>query len=257
MVLLNDPAVTTSIFTNLCGLGDYCGCGKAHKGIAEMADNVWNESGSKILELFENNVGLKDFTFVITGHSLGAGAACLLNLKCYTEKLLGNRLVKCYGFAPPPTWCTNKDAKTDPLIQRAIDNTLCYIHDNDCVPLLSVTCIRRLATLMDTVDNRTEHIWAYRRWKMFWEFEPIPQELVGDVKAVEACKEFTRTNGASRLVIPAKMVIWMKKNSVGSYEGYGCDPHSIADMNIFCCQDMVSDHLVEPYEDALDELAAV
>jgi hypothetical protein len=123
--------------------------------------------------------------------------------------------VKYYGFAPPPTLCTDelKDGSEDAaFIQRAIDNTLCYIHDNDCVPFLSVMRIRRLATLMDTVDNRTEHMWAFRRFKIFWEWEPIPRELIDDVMLAEANKEGVQCcGGASRLIIPAKMVIWMKK----------------------------------------------
>jgi hypothetical protein len=230
--------------------------------MAQMADSIWSHSGDKIMKLFDEEDELKDFSFTIVGHSLGAGAACLLNIKCYKENLLGDRIVKCYGFAPPPTLCTDelKDGAEDAAsIQRAIDNTLCYIHDNDCVPFLSVMCIRRLATLMDTVDNRTEHMWAFRRFKIFWEWEKIPQELIDDVKLAEANKEgVQRCEGASRLIIPAKMVVWMKKNFAGgSYEGFGCDPSAVADLNIFCCQDMITDHLVEPYEDALDELAGV
>ena len=235
--------------------GDYCGCGKAHKGIAEMADNIWAQSGAKIIKLFESDNKLKDYTFVITGHSLGAGAACLLNLKCYTEKLLGDRPVQCFGFAPPPTWCSSPDAEESTAVKNAIENALCYIHDNDCVPLLSVRCIRRLASLMDTVDNRTEHIWAYRRFRIFWEWDSIPDDIVADVKAAETVKELG-SKTAPKLIIPAKMVVWMKRRPSGSYEGFGCDPQTIADMNIFCCEDMISDHLVEPYEDALDELVA-
>lgn len=219
--------------------GDFCGC-RAHKGMAELADNIWAQSGEQIMQLFEQEKDeLKDFSFAIVGHSLGAGVACLLQMKCYKENLLGaDRLVKCYGFAPPPTLCSDalvKDSDDAASIQRAIDNTLCYIHDNDCVPFLSVMAVRRLATLMDAVDNRTEHMWAYRRFKIFWEWETIPREIVDDVKAAEANKACVKCcDGASRLVIPAKMIVWMKKNFAGSYEGFGCDPGDVADLNIFC-----------------------
>jgi hypothetical protein len=137
--------------------------------MAEMAENIWNKSGNAIAELFQQEE-LKDFTFVITGHSLGAGTACLLNVKVHLEKPLGDRLIKCYGFAPPPTYFMD-ESLTDPTakvsIQTAIHYSTCYMHNNDCVPLLSVVCIRRLATLMDTVDNKTEHMWPLRRLKLF------------------------------------------------------------------------------------------
>jgi hypothetical protein len=89
---------------------------------------------------------------------------------------------------------------------------------------------------------------------IFWEWEKIPEELVEDVKAAEKAGRDVACDGASKLIIPAKMVVWMKKNFAGSYEGFGCDPKDIADLNIFINQDMITDHLVEPYEDALDEL---
>jgi len=226
--------------------------------MAEVADNIWAASGEKILKLFEEEE-LSDYSFTILGHSLGAGAACLLNVKCHFEQLFGDRVVKCFGFAPPPTLCRDglaKDSKEAALVQKAYDNCICYIHDNDCIPLLSVVCIRRLATLMDTVDNRSEHLWAARRWKIFWEYEKIPQEIVDDVKAVEQRERAVEANkGASKLTIPTRLVVWMRQNFAGTYEAFGCDPNAVADLNIFLNVDMVSDHLCEPYEDAFDALA--
>lgn len=236
---------------------DYC-CGKAHKGIAEMADNVWNESGAKIVELFQSDL-FKDYAFVITGHSLGAGTATLLNIKVHLENPLGDRTVKCFGFAPPPTYSVDKnlnDAAAAKSIQDAIDNCTAFIHDNDCIPFLSVTCIRRLATLMDTVDNKTEHMWFYRRFRLFWEYEEIPQDLIDDVTLAEKNSNMSTRDidGASKLEIPASVVIWMKKNFAGSFEAIGCSPSKVAELNVFCCEDMVSDHMPEQYENALDIL---
>lgn len=63
---------------------------------------------------------------------------------------------------------------------------------------------------MDTVDNQTEHMWAFRRFKIFWEWEKIPQEIIDDVKLAEANKVSVKCcEGASRLIIPAKLVVWM------------------------------------------------
>jgi len=224
-----------------------------------MANAVWSSSGDAIIQLFKDDPELKDYTFVIVGHSLGAGTATLLNVKVHLEKPLGDRKVKCYGFAPPPTYCVDKDLK-DPAaaasIQRAIDNCIGYIHDNDCVPFLSVTCIRRLATLMDTVDNKTEHMWFYKRFRLFWEYDEIPEDLMEDVKLAEQNSTVTTRaiDGASKLEIPARVIIWAKKNFAGCFEAIGCNPSKIADLNVFCCEDMVSDHLPEQYEDALDAL---
>lgn len=134
-----------------------------------MADNIWLRSGEKIKSIFESDERVNKYSFAIVGHSLGAGVACLLQIKCYKEQLFGSdRLVKCYGFAPPPTFCFDGMQSDDSAqIKRAIDNTVCYVHDNDCVPLLSVMSIRRFARLMDAVDDHTENIWFYRRFQFF------------------------------------------------------------------------------------------
>ena len=245
----------------LSSSGDFCG-GKAHKGMSEMATNIWLRSGDKIKAIFESDEeNLKSYTFTIVGHSLGAGVACLLQIKCYKELLLGpNRVVKCYGFAPPPTFCWDSKSIIDESIQRAIDNTTCYVHDNDCVPLLSVMSIRRFSVLMDTIDNHTEHIWFYKRFQIFWEWKSIPQPLIDEITFVEKEKLSTMEccDGASKLIIPSKIIIWMKKqpstttasttnnssaSSTGNYIATGCTPQSIADLNIFCwyviCDDLL------------------
>jgi hypothetical protein len=237
---------------------DYC-TGLAHQGIAEMAENVWNESGEKILKLCDGPE-LQEYQFLITGHSLGAGAACLLNLKLHVEGQLGDRPICCYAFAPPPTFypcgedldCTNK-------IDQAIQNTIGYIHDNDAVPFLSISAVRRLATLLDAVDNQTENIWFWRRWRIFYEYDGISQELIDSVlKAEEETSSYNGAvmEGACDLMIPARVVVWCKKNFGGTFQAYGCDSQKVAAGNVFLNQDMLSDHLPEQYEDALDALVA-
>jgi hypothetical protein len=81
------------------------------------------------------------------------------------------------------------------------------------------------------------------------------------LKSVQLAEQNSTTttravDGASKLEIPAKIVIWVKKNDGGSFEAIGCSPDEIAELNVFCCQDMVSDHLPEQYEDALDALCS-
>eukprot|EP00978_Attheya_sp_CCMP212_P037534 scaffold178002_cov46-Attheya_sp.AAC.2 len=56
--------------------------------------------------------------------------------------------------------------------------------------------------------------------------------------------------------IPARIVIWMKKNDVGLFDGYGCNANMVAQLDVFMCEDMISDHMPEQYEDALDALVA-
>jgi hypothetical protein len=232
---------------------EYCGC-RAHKGMAEMADNVWQASGEEILQLLQDPE-LKGYDLTVVGHSLGAGTACLLTVKIFFENLVQSRNVRCFAFAPPPTLSSSVEATMLPArVQEAINSTVAYIHDADCVPFLSVRSVQRLVALFKAVDKNTEHIWAYRRFLMFWEWKPIPEAIVRDVKAADDLVD--SGNGPTTLEIPASYVVWMKRNFTGSrFDAFGCSPKDLASINLQVSQDMLSDHLVEPYEDCFDELA--
>jgi len=246
---------------------DFC-FGSAHTGMAEIATQLWEESGTRIQQLL-NECGPDVYNFIVTGHSLGAGAACLFHLWLYTEQLLPQTNKLCYGFAPPPTFSYHDDrvvacsGSSDSLraIQQAHDNCICYIHDNDCVPFLSVASIRRLSTLLDTVDNHTEFIYFWNRFLIFWEWIPIPKAIIDAVVEAGVRGSFTKGD----LCIPAQTVIWMKKeekkiikcessDESSFFQAYSCSPQAVAARNIFMCNDMISDHLPEMYEDALDSL---
>jgi Lipase (class 3) len=222
--------------------------------MADMAENIWQASGDEIVSLFKCQE-LRDFGFTIVGHSLGAGTACLLNVKIFQENLLPSRNLRCFAFAPPPTLSIG--TVTPPRVQEAINSTIAYIHDADCVPFLSVGSLQRLVALFKAVDKNTEHIWAYRRFLMFWEWEEIPNAIIQDVKAAEELSGNNNNNtNTVVLEIPAGIAVWMRPNFTGSrFEAFGCDPKDLARINLQVSQDMLTDHLVEPYEDCLDDLA--
>jgi hypothetical protein len=233
----------------------YC-TGRAHKGMAEMADAVWNESGAFLTTLL-NEEGHQDYDLIITGHSLGAGTACLLHIKVHVEGLVlsdTNRRVLCFGFAPPPTFSWDIANSNCEAIERAIKHSVCYIHDSDCVPHLSVATIRRLATILDAVDNYNEKVWFWNRALVFWGWKPVPKELIDIVANAQKAMESNSDRSVDcRMIIPAKVVVWCKKIN-NKFEAIPCCPRAFSDMNIFVCEDMVAHHLPEQYEDSLDAM---
>ena len=219
-----------------------------------MAENVWKCSGQKISELLQQD-SLKNYSLIITGHSLGAGTACLLHLKVHDEGLLKDREIRCFGFAPPPTVAFDDQHMVNKNMLKAVENTICFVHDNDCVPFLSVSCVRRLTRMLDVVDDKTQRITAYRRFRMFWGWEPLPVDVIAAVEAANADRSLNQDTVA--LLIPAQFVVWMKQrvDDKPHFDAFGCLPQDFANENIFICEDLLCDHLVEPYEDALDDLS--
>jgi Lipase (class 3) len=257
---------------------DYC-TGQAHAGMAAMAESVWDRSGDAILKILKEDQ-YQGYIFVITGHSLGGGAACLLNVKLHVEGLLGPKWpIRCFAFAAPPTFLVStakeeekEETKTTdddiadgnidtiPLptkISQAMQNCVAYIHDRDAVPHLSVAGIRRLAWLLNTVDHQTVRIPFWRRWRIYYDYDPIPDPLIAAVviKVAGGMGCPRDIQGAFEPIIPARVVVWCHNNeTTGKFEPYACDPVRVAQCHVFVWQDMLSDHLPEQYENALDAL---
>ena len=259
-----------------------------------MASNIWKESGPKILELMAQHT---DYKLIVTGHSLGAGTACLLTVQLYVEEVFAkdDRIVECFAFAPPPTfWPCDEDgddgttsagrpsrslpqstSKHIGPIRVAARNTVAFIHDNDVVPFLSVSAVRRMIRLLDSIDNETERLWFWQRWKILYEFDDIPKPISRSVMQAEkdllteeedatATDDGERRGAATKaaapssttkdcpMIIPARRIVWIKHNFAGRFRAYNCDPEKVARQNIYFVPDMLSDHMPEQYENALD-----
>jgi hypothetical protein len=175
------------------------------------------------------------------------------------EMVPGDRKVECFAFAPPPTFypCSD-DSDCCEKVNKAIQNTVAYIHDNDVVPFLSVAAIRRLTRLLDAVDNETEHIYFWNRWKIFYEYAPIPDKIIksvlNEIKTMSG-GSLRAVDGEHNMIIPARRVVWCKHDFISKKcDAFSCDPEKIAQGNIFLTSDMISDHMPENYEDALDSI---
>jgi hypothetical protein len=222
-----------------------------------MAANLWKRSGENIAKLMEE---YPDYKLIITGHSLGAGTSCLLTVQLYVEEVFDGQKIDCFAFAPPPTfWPCDDGPSTSPScqakIQQAMQNTVAYIHDNDVVPFLSISAVRRRVSLLDAVDNETEHIWFWKRWRLFYEYDPIPEQIVtGVLETEKSTQKKAHVDGECHIIIPARRVIWIKRNFAGRLKAFSCDLYKVAEANVFICPDMLTDHLPEQYEDALDTL---
>lgn len=78
---------------------EFCG-GEAHSEMATMAERVWTAAGPKVQTVLEENPG---YEFILTGHSLGAGAACLVTILVQNKRLLPKEQnIRCFAYASPP-----------------------------------------------------------------------------------------------------------------------------------------------------------
>lgn len=222
--------------------------------MSEIANNIWNVSGPVIENLFiqlESGNGCP-WRFVITGHSLGAGTAALLNIECHVRALLGNRQVKCFAFASPPVFNAhgqNQDPETPSGVADAIKNATAYIYGDDCVPFLSQTTVSRLAAQIQTVDKACQHLWRRDRVALASGQMPIPRILVQEVSRLSS------NTSSEILSIPAAKVIWLRRSETGDgFSAVGCLSEDLAKCDIHVSDEMVSHHMPSEYEESLEKL---
>lgn len=273
----------SSIYIDVAGFAhDFCG-GKAHAGMATMARAVWNSAEASVkqkLDAFPDG-----YSLVLTGHSLGAGVACLICIMLHHEQLLprSDIPIKCMAFAPPPVFYPLENAG------NAVNNTTAYVHEYDVVPSLSCNALRRL--MMSIVVYDQQDLTTTQRVRIEYGYDEPPPEIVEDVRKVSEMA-LSEVEGAPWLCIPAKCIVWLHKCSDGEnvneatkddktesangvetpstttttsttkrehnlrYSVHLLDPIKYAERLIDLTPDMIYDHYCNEYEAAFSSILA-
>lgn len=222
---------------------DFCG-GEGHSEMATMAERVWDVAGPTVTSLLQEH---PNYELIVTGHSLGAGTACLLTilLQSNAQQLLPRKQkLRCFAYASPPVFT--------PLahVPKAVKATTNFVHENDVVPFLSVHSVRNLFSRLRTIqDYAYTHMTRAERAKVVLGW-PAPLELE---KAIEKAPSVKPKKGAPCLEIPAGQTIWLreKNDDLGEYD-YEC--WNSLPQEIHVTPNMLVDHFPSRYEHALDHL---
>ncbi|KAL3904667.1 MAG: hypothetical protein SGARI_004824, partial [Bacillariaceae sp.] len=250
---------------------EFCG-GEAHSEMATMAEGVWNAAGPKVKGMLEDN---DDYEFIVTGHSLGAGTACLLMIMLETKKLLPpKQKVRCFAYAAPPVYTPLE------FVPKSVQATTNFVHQNDVVSFLSVHTVRKLFQQIRAVDAVSQDEMSRReRYKVLLGIQPPPQELIASVLEAAGAKVKPK-KGAPILSIPAKRIVWLKKKEDRDEEDGGkrldlsdddednfddpdegkdygfqvLKPRDMLKVGIRVNPDMLLDHFPPRYEHAFDHV---
>jgi hypothetical protein len=227
---------------------EFCG-GEAHSEMATMAERVWNVAGPTVCKALGDN---KDYEFIITGHSLGAGAACLLTILLEAKDLLPRKQkYRCFAYAPPPVYTPLE------FIPKAVKATTSFVHENDAVPYLSVHTVRHLLSDLRAVDDEAHNrMTSSERYKVVLGIVPPPKDLIAAVLESEG-KSLPPKQGAPKLYIPAEKIVWLREDNEILHGVYRYDilsPKLMAKRGIRVNPDMLLDHFPPRYEHALDHI---
>jgi Lipase (class 3) len=257
--------------------------------MATMAERVWTVAGPRVAKLLQENEG---YELILTGHSLGAGTACLLNILLHSARVKENEnededstirdivqkhLIRCFAYAAPPVFAPLE------VVPRAVQATTNYIHQEDVVPFLSVHSVRHIFSCLRVVDDyyfstttdptgRASTIpkasaspprrpKRMDRLQVLWGTQPPPPDLLEAVQKAST-EPLIPKRGAPLLSIPAATSIWMYRDDEkdgdddqDSYSFQVCDdPMRLAQLGIHLDVNMIPDHSPARYENALETL---
>ena len=214
----------------------FCG-GYAHSGMAVMAKNTWKRVEKHVTEALLEYP--EDYKFVITGHSLGGGVACLIQLMLHTTKYFPKRLKQCFAFAPTPSFYFEEGSTSNLMSKRmsqAISNTYAYVHDNDVVASVSTDSVRKAFRAVYEVDQLyTRHLTWKEQWDLLVsggggneknnslvsnnheipEHMNIPDHVIQRVQHVRdnhVTSILPTKDGAHTLRIPSSCIVWLHQH---------------------------------------------
>jgi len=142
---------------------------RVHEGMYTAANMIYSDTE----HLLDNFFLPCDYKVLVTGHSLGAGVACLLGLflQCRMDQTTHDN-VRVLAFATPACLDLATATAVAPFTTSVVNNT-------DCVPRMSVMNLVTLNKLFVKVDEKLkEHGRSPSSWKS-------SKALVGDLMKID------------------------------------------------------------------------
>lgn len=212
-----------------------------------MAERTWSAARPYVMSALKEH---EDYAFIITGHSLGAGVACLVNILCHQrskEQFLGSKSVKCFAYGCPPVFSPLE------FVPDAVEGTTAYIHGDDVVPFLSLGSVRRLVATLSWINSEqlSGPLNFLARKRLAFGKEGPSKSMI---KAALQGNRVVPKRGCPLLAVPAATVIWTKETQHGQFDAIVCDTRKVSTLGIQIAQGFLADHALRAYEEALHYL---
>jgi hypothetical protein len=192
----------------------------------------------------------EDYSLVITGHSLGAGVACLVNILCHQrseEEALGSKSVRCFAYGCPPVF-----SPLEFVPDAVVEGTTAYIHGDDVVPFLSLGSVRRLVATLSQInknDESTSRPQSFLSRKLSAYGRKGPSKTM--INTALQGNRVVPKRGCPLLTVPASSVVWTKETQLGHFDAKVCDTKKVSTLGIQISQRVMADHALRAYEEAL------
>ena len=229
--------------------------GEAHFTIAQIAERVWETIGNDIIDLLDANSG---FELIISAHSLGAGAATLLNLLLHDDARTKRRKFRTFAYASPPVFCPPASSRsTYYFFDKKFQTCVNYINQYDCVPFLCEDSILHQTAMIAAVDRTMTS--PSERAKCLLGLEAPNAAMVREIRDLQR-EPLARSSpeNSRAMSIPVCGNVWLWPSSESSmvsttaaFQPFLADSLKMSAVGLFVHQDELRDHSPTMYEHVL------
>ncbi|KAK9823352.1 hypothetical protein WJX72_002122 [[Myrmecia] bisecta] len=225
------------------------------KAIEAAASKDQEARGKFVAAVMQRRLDCKGWKLVVTGHSLGAGAAALITLR------LRDRFpeAQCWAFCPPGgLMSVNLSRAVEPFVRSVVVG-------KDIVPRTSFVNLARLLDEVvtslalckhnkaDMLLRRMGPFWRHRRVdQLCWPYEEVPEEAL---RVLEAYAESIEARNRMMELIPPGRVVFLRPHKVGGvrtfWDGVWLKAEEIIKEGILVSPRMIDDHYTSTLQEAL------
>lgn len=218
--------------------------GQAHAAISIFAERLWDKVAPKLVKLMAKN---PRYEVIVTGHSLGGGSTCLVNLLMHADQRMRNRKWRAFAFASPPVYVSLSN------VSEQTRTCVNYINQYDGVPFLSGDSVRHQMAMIAAVHKADLDL--IQRGRLLLGLDSVDESLVQTIHDLQRNPLPVTKEGCPRyMAAPARANFWMVRDERAKTETFRvviADSVKMSETGIFIHKNDLADHLPARYERVL------
>ena len=225
--------------------------GESHAAISLMAERLWDKVSGEIIQLLDENPG---FELIVTGHSLGGGSTCIVNMLLHRDKRMQGKQFRAFAFASPPVYVSSDGTNVSTI--KEAQTAVNYMNQYDGVPFLCGDTVRHQIAMITAIEKFD--LTMMQRLRILLGFDKPDPKLVKQIHDIQRRPLPETKEGCPRgMALPVMGNVWIwpeDDNDDDKFKAVVADSKKMTETGIFIHKNDFTDHLPARYEYVLNHM---